>query len=72
MDDKARESQVRRKLQKDGFILNKSRIRNTTLDDHGGYRIVNAYTNGVEAGERFDLDLDDVEKFANGIDWMKI
>jgi len=72
MDEKVRESRARRELQKDGFILRKSRIRNTNCDDYGGYRIVNAYTNGVEVGERFDLDLDDVEKFANGIDWMKI
>jgi len=33
------------------------------VDNLGGYRIVDDYTNAIVAGEKFDLDLDDVEQF---------
>ena len=59
MNEKSLEAKLRRMLDKQGNLLRKSR---TT----GGYMIVEAYFNRIEAGEGFTLDLDDVERFANG------
>jgi len=64
MTEKEREARARRALARDGLILNKSRVKNLSCDDQGGYRIVDLYTNRIEAGERFDLSLEDVEMFA--------
>jgi hypothetical protein len=33
------------------------------VDDLGGYRLLDANYNMVVSGERFDLDLDDVEAY---------
>lgn len=60
----AREQAARRKLAKQGYILVKSKCRNTTIDDHGGYRIVDL-RNIIVAGEKFTLTLEDVEKWCD-------
>ncbi len=60
-----REQKVRRKLATQGFSLKKSRIKNYTANDYGGYQIINSYSNTIEAGEKYDLSLEDVEDFAN-------
>ena len=61
-DTKARENRLRRRLAKMGYLLRKSRA-SESLDNFGGYMIVDAYRNYVVAGSRFDLDLDDLEQF---------
>lgn len=63
-DEKNREGRARGRLKTQGFILKKSRTRNPKFNDAGGYMIVNL-NNVVEAGEKFDLSLDDVERFIN-------
>ena len=60
---KSRETKARRKLAKMGYSLHKSRARTITADNCGGYRIVRDYANAIEAGERYDLTLEEVEKF---------
>jgi len=70
---KVREKQVRRQLARQGLRLQKSRsdgsvyvngvYQGENMDDRGGYRIVDANTNTVVAGEKFDLDLATVEKW---------
>ena len=72
---KTRENRVRRQLARQGYRLHKSRGNGRVYskgvcvglnpDDYGGYMIVDAGTNGVMAGERFDLSLEDVEGFAS-------
>ena len=64
-EDKAREARLRRQLVKYGYQLVKSRIRNTNIDDFGGYMIIVSSSNGVFAGSRFDLNLDDVQRYVN-------
>lgn len=59
-----REARARRQLARQGSILQKSRSRSWSIDNQGGYMIVNANRNFVEAGERFDLALEDVERIA--------
>ena len=62
-NEKVREARVRRVARRQGFIIRKSRIRNMSSDDQGGYRIVEARNNLIAAGEKFDLSLEDIEKF---------
>lgn len=58
---KKREDKVRRQLAMQGFELKKSRAKTYTADNQGGYMIV---LNGIiEAGERFGLSIEDVERF---------
>ena len=65
MDDKAREKRARRQLRRLGFTLHKSRAK-YSADNQGGYMLVDAFFNRVEAGERFDMSIDDVEQFITG------
>jgi len=70
--EKNRENNARRKLSRRGYLLRKSRtgsvitvngVSNILADDQGGYMIVDARMNTIAAGERFDLSLEDVERF---------
>jgi G:T-mismatch repair DNA endonuclease (very short patch repair protein) len=66
--DKAREDRIRRALAHQGFRLAKSRIRNPKLPGYGGYMVINAATNYIEAGAAvngFDMSLDEVEAFTH-------
>ena len=46
-----------------GYKLQKSNWRKDSIDNLGGYRIVDFVNNTVVDGARFNLDLDDVAKF---------
>jgi hypothetical protein len=55
---------LRRLARKQGLVIRKSRSRSgRTLDDHGGYMLLDAGRNMIMAGSRFDLDLDDIERY---------
>lgn len=60
----ARESRARRALQRDGRMLRKSRGRLWSINDQGGYRIIDPFMNTIIWGERFDLSLTDIERIA--------
>ena len=63
LSEKSRENKLRRRLIDEcGYTLRKSR-KSISLDNLGEYMIVDAYTNGVVRGARFDWSLDDVEEF---------
>ena len=64
--DKAVEMRLRRKVKAEGFVLCKSRGRTHHADNYGGYRIVGPNLNTIDAGERFDLSLEDVEAWLKG------
>ena len=59
----AREARLRRLARRYGYSLRKDRARSFNLDHFGGFMIVNDEINGIVAGARYDLDLDDVESF---------
>lgn len=69
---KTRENRVRRQLAKRGYRLKKSRssgccyvngtYQGLNANDYGGYMIVQDGI--IQTGERFDLTLEDVERFA--------
>jgi hypothetical protein len=65
--EQSRERRGRRALARQGYALHKSRRRApiggpVNGDDLGGYMIVSE-RNWIAAGSRFDLDLDDVERW---------
>ena len=62
--NKNREQALRRTLNKAGYALRKSRA-NISLNNLGGYMIVDISTNAVVAGARFEMDLDDI------CDWVQ-
>ena len=64
MEDRKMERKLRYALKKAGYELHKSRVKNIHADNLGGYMIINPYINGVVAGSRYELDLDDVAAWA--------
>lgn len=56
------QQQLRRALNSIGYAMHKSR-RRLSIDNLGGYMIVNLYGNYVVAGSRYELDLDDVSEW---------
>jgi len=52
------ERKVRRRAWRQGFV-----IRKWSSGDREGWRIVNAKTRAIEAGEQFDLTIEEVEAF---------
>ena len=64
MTEKARENKARRELAKQGYALQKSHGI-ISGDNYGGYRIVDIQFNRIEAGERFNLGIEDVENWIN-------
>jgi hypothetical protein len=59
-EDKVRENYLRRWAKRLGLILRKSRAKRLSLDNYGGYQII-TINNWIYAGERYNLDLEDVE-----------
>lgn len=54
---------LRRRAAKLGFKIEKSNWRRDSIDNHGGYRIVDVSTNTVVDGVRFDLEIDYIADF---------
>jgi hypothetical protein len=67
-DEKVRENRIRRMIERQGYILKKSRSRDPRVASYGGYMIVDRETNGVIAGGHpwaYSMNLDEVEEWAN-------
>ena len=54
------DSQTRRVAKRAGLIARKSRWRRDTVDNHGGYMLIEPYSNYVVAGSRFNLTASEV------------
>lgn len=63
MTEKSFENKMRRELAKKGYLLKKRMPSKYDIYHSGCYRIVNAYSNYIEAGENFDLTIEDVQRF---------
>lgn len=61
-NDAAKEKRGRRALNKAGYGLRKSHDP-VSIDNLGGYMIVDLRGNYVVAGSRFDMELSDVERW---------
>lgn len=56
-------STLRRRAAKLGYRISKSNWRRDSIDNHGGYMIVEIGRNICVAGDRYDLDQSYVEAF---------
>jgi len=63
VQDKVRENRVRRQALRHNLVLRKGRARIWSVDDQGGYMLIDASTTVCVAGGRFDWTLDEVETF---------
>jgi hypothetical protein len=61
--DEASESAARRAARKVGLVAKKSRWRRDSMDNHGGFMLIEPNRNAIVAGEKFDLSADDVVRF---------
>jgi hypothetical protein len=60
-EDQNREARLRRAARQKGLALRKSRAKTPNIDNRGEYMVINAATNFVVCGDRFDMTLDEVE-----------
>ena len=58
---KDREEQLNERAKRLNLVLIKSKAKKRSEDDHQQYRIVDI-SNVIQAGEKFDMSLEDVEK----------
>jgi hypothetical protein len=61
--DKVYENKLRRQAKRLGLFLSKSSGRAWSLDNQLGYRLMESSKGLVIAGERFELTIEDVEKY---------
>ena len=54
------DQKARRAAKRSGLLARKSRWRLGTIDNFGGFRIIDPFTNNIESGEKFDLSAEDV------------
>jgi hypothetical protein len=54
------ESQARRAAKGVGLIARKTRWRRDSIDNHGGFQLIDPFTNTVADGVRFDLSPEEV------------
>ena len=67
--EKVRENRMRRKAERQGLRLDKSRRRDPRASDYGMYMLVDVATNGVVAGAetgRHSMSLDEVDDWLSG------
>ncbi|UVM17543.1 hypothetical protein LOY42_04320 [Pseudomonas sp. B21-023] len=62
-DQAALEARVRMVAEREGYRAIKSTKRTLSVDNGGGFMLVEATTNRVEAGERFDMSAEQVLEF---------
>ena len=67
----AHEARLRRLVHKEGCALSRSRWRLGSIDNFGGFMIVDQFTNCVVAGSRWDLTPGHVEEWwpSDAVGW---
>ena len=61
--EKAIDARARRAAKRVGLSARKSRWRLGSVDNCGGFRLVDPYTNTIQAGERYDLSAEAVIEY---------
>lgn len=61
------ESAIRKRFTRRGYSLHKSR-KAESVDNLGGYMVVDDRFNAIVAGERFDMFLEDLEEWVKEFD----
>ena len=63
----ASDGQARLAARRVGLVARKSRWRRGSIDNFGGYKLIDIYQNSVAiAGERFNLTAEDVVEWCRG------
>jgi|AGTN01.3.fsa_nt_gi hypothetical protein len=70
MGEKVRENRLRRQAKRLGFIIEKSRGKLWSIDNHLGYMVRDSYSGNIVTGERYNLSLDEVDKWLNDTEGM--
>jgi hypothetical protein len=60
---KSTENRLRCMARSQDLILCKSRTRTPSIDNEGGYMLIDLYNNFPVAGYTYDLDLEDVAEY---------
>ena len=60
------DAHARRAAKRVGLYAQKSRWRLNTVDNWGGFQIIDPYLNMIEAGEKFDLSAEEVIAYCAG------
>ena len=68
----ALDQRARRAAKRIGLVAKKSRWRAGTVDNFGGYQLINAYHNFVVEGVRFDLSAEEVIKLCKRDNWQHL
>jgi hypothetical protein len=62
----ARVASARRSLAKEGYKLEKSRVRNPHINNQGGFQIIDE-CNVIADGSNYELTVDQVASFVDGL-----
>jgi hypothetical protein len=65
-----REQKARRELARLGYALQKSRVKNPTEENQGGYAILNGYSGqnpSYAEGKNYEMSIEDVEHWLKDI-----
>jgi hypothetical protein len=63
LSEGALEARARRAARRLGLIARKTRWRAGSIDNHGGFMLVDLYGNYLVAGDRFDLSAEGVIEY---------
>jgi hypothetical protein len=64
--EQALEARARRAARRVGLVARKSRWRAHTIDNFGGFAIIDPRFNAIVTGSRFDLSAEDVIEYCGG------
>ena len=66
ISEKALDARARRAARRAGLMACKSTWRRDSIDNYGGYQLIDPYTNFVVNGSRFDLTAEQVIEMCSG------
>jgi hypothetical protein len=65
VSENALDQRARRAARRVGLVARKSRWRANSIDNHGGFMLVDPMTNGAVSGSRYDLSAEEVIEYCN-------
>jgi hypothetical protein len=68
----ALDQRARRAAKRAGLVARKARWRAGTVDNWGGYQLIDAHRNFVVNGSRFDLSAEEVIKICERDSWQQV
>jgi len=66
ISDNALEQRARRRAKREGLVAKKTRWRAGSIDNHGGFALIDPYRNFIVAGSRFDMSAEEVIAYCDG------